>query len=239
LNPIFFISTISVYGESIDVYEKDPLNSNQFESSSGYGQSKWVAENILEQAKELGIPVIIFRCGYIGPHSTRGSSNLTDWVMRFIGGIIQCRMSFPGKEIISFSPVDCVSDIIVEISTQFQNLKHFVYNVVEVNSIKLSISQLNEILMRNEIPMNEIEKSKWFNEISQTIEKSNPMYQILEMFKDGFPNMNEGIYDNSNLRPFLKEIPPIKVENYIYKTIKFMKNEKFIQIKRKRPHEVE
>jgi fatty acid CoA ligase FadD9 len=235
LKPIFFTSTISVYGDSTIVHENDPLNSNQFESSSGYGQSKWVAEKLLEKAKELGIPILIFRCGYIGPHSTTGSSNLNDWVMRFIGGIIQCKITPSDKEIMSFSPVDSVSDLIVEISSKFQNLKYFIFNVVDVDSVKMPVFQLNSILKKMEIPLDEIEKSIWFDEISVSIERSNPLYPILKMFRDGFPSMNEEIYENSNLFPFLKEKTPITPEDYIKNIILFMKNEKFINLKRKRP----
>lgn len=54
--------------------------------AAGYGASKWAGEVLLQQAAERwGLPVRVFRCGMLLPHSTlRGFVNLEDVFSRFL-----------------------------------------------------------------------------------------------------------------------------------------------------------
>ncbi|CAN0078881.1 unnamed protein product [Laminaria digitata] len=50
------------------------------ELSDGYGQSKWVAEQMCMQARSRGLPVSILRPGNMSPSSTTGSWNKSDFI---------------------------------------------------------------------------------------------------------------------------------------------------------------
>lgn len=55
----------------------------------GYAQSKWVAEQLVRLAGGRGVPVSIFRPGYIIGHSETGVTNVDDYLVRLVKGCIQ------------------------------------------------------------------------------------------------------------------------------------------------------
>jgi thioester reductase-like protein len=62
--------------------------------AGGYPQTKWVAEQRLRRAAEVGVvgPVMILRPGLItsvtNDESCRGATNMRDWLTRFVHGAI-------------------------------------------------------------------------------------------------------------------------------------------------------
>lgn len=77
---------------------------------SGYGQTKWVAERIVGQAKhDFGVPVIIIRTGLIGAHSTTGACAKDDLTATFIQGMALTGCRPEGFFKITLTPVDLVS----------------------------------------------------------------------------------------------------------------------------------
>lgn len=48
--------------------------------SDGYGQSKWVAEQMCMQARSRGLPVSILRPGNMSPSATTGVWNSSDFI---------------------------------------------------------------------------------------------------------------------------------------------------------------
>lgn len=49
------------------------------EPEGGYGQSKWVAERLAEEAVAAGVPVAVYRPANIGPHRATGAGNADDY----------------------------------------------------------------------------------------------------------------------------------------------------------------
>jgi L-aminoadipate-semialdehyde dehydrogenase len=81
LIPIHFVSSTSVLDTEhyvnklvlgTSVYESDDLQGSKFGLRSGYGQTKWVAEQLIFQARSRGVPATIIRPGYIVGDSVRG-----------------------------------------------------------------------------------------------------------------------------------------------------------------------
>ena len=78
LIPVHFVSSTSVFdsdhyinnGET-KVTENDTLEGGKG-LTVGYGQSKWVSEKILLEARSRGIPITITRPGYVVGHSRTG-----------------------------------------------------------------------------------------------------------------------------------------------------------------------
>ena len=53
--------------------ESDDLQGSKTNLRSGYGQTKWVAEQLIFRARKRGVPATIIRPGYIvGDSSTGG-----------------------------------------------------------------------------------------------------------------------------------------------------------------------
>ncbi|MEU3504166.1 SDR family oxidoreductase, partial [Streptomyces hundungensis] len=84
----------------------------------GYAQSKWVAEGLVERARERGLPVTIHRPGRISGDTATGACQDRDLLWQLIKGCLQAGM-VPDLESGStdWVPVDHVSKAIVALSS--------------------------------------------------------------------------------------------------------------------------
>lgn len=122
--PIHYISTLS------SAYLKNAAGAlcEDFPSSTyqdifgGYAITKWVSEVLLKQAADRGLPVTIYRSGYIFGDSTAGILSLNDALLMLIKGCIQLGYAPDMNERITLLPVDFVSRAINAIAlTQGQH----------------------------------------------------------------------------------------------------------------------
>jgi amino acid adenylation domain-containing protein/thioester reductase-like protein len=85
----------------------------------GYGQTKWVAEKLVRQAAERGLPVSVYRPGNISGHSISGISNPRD----FLGAVIAESLRIgAAPEVegwrVEMTPVDFVSGAICHLANE-------------------------------------------------------------------------------------------------------------------------
>ena len=87
--------------------------------ADGYGQTKWVAEQLVREAGVRGMPVKILRAGTISGHSTTGAANAWDLLTALIVESIHLGYA-PDVEgwMAEMTPVDWVSKAIVYLSEQ-------------------------------------------------------------------------------------------------------------------------
>ena len=81
-------------------------------------QSKWVAEQLIRQAQERGIPCSIYRPGLITGHSQTGITNTQDLASRLVKGSYQLGLYPDRNREVNIVPVDYVSRAIVYLSQQ-------------------------------------------------------------------------------------------------------------------------
>jgi thioester reductase-like protein len=122
LKPVHFVSTLDVfhspaYATVPSLLENDPLH-HWHGLKNGYAQSKWVAERLVMAAHDRGIPTCIYRIGMITSHSRTGVGKSDDLVGRMIKGFIQMGGAPAIDLALSFTPVDYVSQAIVQLSQQ-------------------------------------------------------------------------------------------------------------------------
>lgn len=84
--------------------------------SSPYCQTKWVAERLALEAAEKGLPVSIYRPGWIAGHTQSGACNPKDLLWNFVKGCLQLGFAPELSFKIDFSPVDIVARAIVQLS---------------------------------------------------------------------------------------------------------------------------
>lgn len=87
----------------------------------GYGQTKWVAEQLAVKAGQRGLPVKIHRCGTISGHSVTGSANAWDLLTALLVESIKIGYA-PDVDgwRAEMTPVDYVSKAIVHLASQTQ-----------------------------------------------------------------------------------------------------------------------
>lgn len=79
--PVHYISTNGIFSPGEGLCEEDMDIDELAEArEDGYGQSKWVAEKLVWQAAERGLPVCVYRPGNISGHSESGASNPRDFL---------------------------------------------------------------------------------------------------------------------------------------------------------------
>jgi L-aminoadipate-semialdehyde dehydrogenase len=124
--PITFISTTAVFETptyylnlsdamlargKLGVPESDPLDGSLEGLTSGYGQSKWVAERILMECGRRGLRTSIVRPSYVLGDSKSAVTNTDDFVWRLVKGCIQLGLVPDIYNTINLSPVDHVAHI--------------------------------------------------------------------------------------------------------------------------------
>ncbi|MDX7990684.1 non-ribosomal peptide synthetase [Xenorhabdus littoralis] len=128
---VHYVSTIAAFGpvgllhSTTCIYENDSLTPYMegLKYDVGYAQSKWVVEQLIWQARKIGIPVSVYRPGFIMGDSVSGVGNLNDFVARLIIGCIAIgacpELPRQWKEFVS---VDYVSSALLAIATDIRNL---------------------------------------------------------------------------------------------------------------------
>ncbi|KAJ1871492.1 large subunit of alpha-aminoadipate reductase [Coemansia sp. RSA 990] len=139
VKPMVFVSSTSALdtdhyvqlGDSLasGVRESDDLEGSRCGLHTGYGQSKWVSEKLLMQARANGFPVTIVRPGYVLGHSQTGVTNSDDFIWRLAKGCIELGQSPIMHNPVNLCPVDYVARIVVEAVSQPRALDHVVYHV--------------------------------------------------------------------------------------------------------------
>ncbi|MFI9005839.1 thioester reductase domain-containing protein [Actinosynnema sp. NPDC053489] len=82
----------------------------------GYFQSKWVAERLVHQAAERGVPVTVHRPGVVLADSATGLGSASDWFMRLTAVSVRAGCSPAYDFPLSVAPADFTSRSIVELS---------------------------------------------------------------------------------------------------------------------------
>ncbi len=116
--PVHYVSTLATANKlnTQGHLAEDYPDANSNLITGGYTTSKWISERLLTQAKNRGLPVSIYRSGYIWGQSDSGVTNMNDALLFLIKGCIQLGFAPDWKEKITILPVDFVSKAIVGIS---------------------------------------------------------------------------------------------------------------------------
>ncbi|WP_405582825.1 amino acid adenylation domain-containing protein [Streptomyces sp. NBC_01190] len=115
-----FVSTTSVYAlggaDRAAIVETTPPGPPEA-LTSGYVQSKWVAEGIAHLARQHGVPVHVHRPGRISGDRTTGACQEHDLLWQFVKGCVQAGAVPEGAaEPTGWVPVDHVSAAIVRLA---------------------------------------------------------------------------------------------------------------------------
>jgi thioester reductase-like protein len=112
-----YVSTTFVFGWAVkSVLNETDLNENMELLDFGYSQSKWVAEQVVIDARSRGLSVRIFRPALVSPSVTGGGNNF-DIAVRLVAFMVNHGIGVDTLNQVSFVPADIVANNIVAIST--------------------------------------------------------------------------------------------------------------------------
>src|SRR5260370_1093055 len=112
-----YVSTTFVFGWAVkSVLHETDLNENMELIDFGYSQSKWVAEQVVVDARSRGLSARIFRPALVSPSVTGGGNNF-DIAVRLVAFMVNHGIGVDTLNQVSFVPADIVANNIVAIST--------------------------------------------------------------------------------------------------------------------------
>ncbi|GAB5360383.1 hypothetical protein AAMO2058_000623000 [Amorphochlora amoebiformis] len=202
LVPVHYVSTTSVFDDpshakQASVIESDPLD-NPNGLSGGYPQSKWMAEKLLmEAAKSCGVPVAIYRPGYVTGDCQLGLWNTDDFQCRLIKGCISLGVhpfmtakDDQGRVLgIDASPVDYVAEAIVHIATSaFPNPSQTMQAYHIVNPNPYPYHDLYSKIEKLGYNLRGMPYSEWRQKLLKAVESGaeNPLAAVVGNFSEGW-----------------------------------------------------
>jgi phthiocerol/phenolphthiocerol synthesis type-I polyketide synthase E len=119
LKLLHFVSTTAVFPASNSgLIGEDAVPGDINTLSTGYAQSKWIAEHLINTARARGIPIAVYRPGAVTGDTRTGICRVDDAVWRLLKSCVQLGSAPITNECISSAPVDYVSRALVAISLQ-------------------------------------------------------------------------------------------------------------------------
>lgn len=178
--PIHYISTLSA-AHKMDKYGNF---SEEFPDGTattlvgGYALSKWVAERLLTEIKNRGLPVAIYRAGYILGQTQTGITNINESLLYLIKGCIQLGFAPNWQDKILFLPVDFVSLAITTILLHRPTQKK-VYHIEHQHGI--TWRDLIEWLNHYGYKIKLCSRDEWIQKLTH-IMPENALYALLPQF---------------------------------------------------------
>ncbi|MFD0364062.1 amino acid adenylation domain-containing protein [Nocardia sp. GCM10030253] len=153
VKPVHFVSTMGVAVSTTpvsDVVEETVRLRAEEISENGYLTSKWVAEELVRQAGERGVPVAIYRPGTISGDTRIGVNSADDsfWNMIRAAAILGIAPDV-GDVTVSLVPVNYVAGALVEISAHLGS--EIVYHLV--NRTPLVVRDIFDALRDHGLPV--------------------------------------------------------------------------------------
>lgn len=220
--PVHFVSTTNAIspakGSGVKIIsENDSINPDEV-METGYAKSKWVAEKLINIARDRGIPACIYRPGRIVWHSETGVGNTSDNTFRMLKGCIQMG-SVPQRDgMVNLIPVDFVSKAIAHLSRQKESLGK-AFHLVNPNPA--SFRDIVNWVRSFGYPLREISDEQWREELRTIAGKSpdNPLFPLVPFWSKP-PEVNTSSpllkFDCKNTLDGLADTnincPPISVE---------------------------
>ncbi len=213
MKPLHFVSSLAIFFTDTyagaEVVQETDTPKYDPHVKSGYIQSKWVADRLVETAQRRGLPASIYRPARVTADSQTGkTSAVKDLLSLFIKSCLHMEQ-YPALDItIPMVPVDYLSRAIVHLSQQEASLgKAFHF----INDDPMPWADLFGIIRGLGYGLEEIDYPTWRRELKQQIEQ-NPDKEFLKLIQALLyaPNnlfFDRPRFDMSNIRAGLAGSP--------------------------------
>jgi amino acid adenylation domain-containing protein/thioester reductase-like protein len=188
LKKIHYISTLSAASNYLDSHNSIiesliPSNIQSPPPFDGYSQTKWVSEQLLNDAALSGVPIKVYRPGWILGHSITGSvSEKKNHLLLLIKGCIQMKFAPDWVMNLNIMPVDIVSKLITKTSLN-DHIKPEVFNIV--NPYAISWIDLVHYLNQRGYSISLIPAKKWKDCFLKKISQDNTLYALYALYING------------------------------------------------------
>lgn len=220
-----YVSTNGVLPPSQDGWPEDTMldvDAVPEKLLDGYGQTKWVAEQLVLEAARRGLPVRILRAGTISGHSTTGAANAWDLLSALIVESIHFGYA-PDVEgwRAEMTPVDFVSKAIIHLSNQ-THAKQVVFHLGDPDPVntRAVFDDLKEL----GYPIQRLGWDEWvalWTEKRGSVKGGDGAFTV-DILRSGMPTVGflRGIVvlNNAATRPFRAVVERPKVDSTLLET---------------------
>ncbi|MFI2213769.1 thioester reductase domain-containing protein [Streptomyces sp. NPDC020141] len=180
--PVHHVSTVGVFEgpvtPGVPLRTTDPTGPAEA-LPSGYLRSKWVAEQVVEAARERGLPVSVYRVDVISGDRDNGACQTRDFVWLGLKGLIQAGLVPSGAGgRFHLLPVDYVSAAILGVSTRPEGAGG-TYHLF--NRSSLSLAECVTELRRLGYRLGEAEPERWREAVRA--DRDNALLPLLHAFE--------------------------------------------------------
>lgn len=237
-----YISTLSAVVENVskgDGISEDFITSNNKMPpihSGGYNQTKWVSECLLFKASKNGIPVKIYRPGWIlGQSKTGIISADNNHLLLLIKGCIQLGYAPEWSVRLNILPVDFVSDLIVRLSVS-KDACGSVFNLS--NQHIITWVDFIGAVKRCGYKITLVSPKVWRSKYLTAVKKENALFSLLPLYMnkelDGVESLDRiSDAENAHTKAFLEKHHlsyPIIDDILLKKYFSFLQGEKFFDL---------
>lgn len=208
--PLHYVSTIATTGPAgllfpvSRFYEDDDLMPHWegMKYTLGYIQSKWVTERLMWHAKARGIPLSVYRPGFMMTDSVTGVGNPEDFMWRMIKGCINTGAYplLPGdrKELI---PVDYASAALMSIASDNSRLGQIYHLIPPSDEHSISLNAFFGLFEQCGYTMVPLPYKQWLQRLYDDPDlDTNPLMPLL-------PMLSEVVYEELTVWEVFRNIP--------------------------------
>ncbi|CDL86069.1 non-ribosomal peptide synthetase [Xenorhabdus cabanillasii] len=216
-----YISTIAVFASD---YPKQPITEDCFPDhpdslSIGYTQSKWVAEQYIQQARTQGVDINVYRIGRISGDSVTGACQEDDFLWRQIKSFIQMGIALcPELLNTDLLPVDFVSQVIVTLSVSDSISGHHNSHLFHPKGTDFTPVYL--ALKYKGYNIKTVSQSVWLEKLEKMVVNGDEVAlgSLIHLFKEQTLNISNNTYNNQITRQMIKncgfDFPDITVRTF-------------------------
>jgi len=235
-----YVSTTFVFGWAVKsvLYETN-FNEDMELLDFGYSQSKWVAEQVVADARSRGLSTRIFRPALVSP-SVAGGGNNFDIAVRLVAFMVNHGIGVDALNQVSFVPADIVANNIVAISmtagtanSTYHIVRDDYANMMDITSLitKLTGRQFEVFSVDDFVP-----------ELIRRCRKEDLLFPLLDFLVGSVENitaMEFKRYDNSAYQAARDAsawgIPDPSLEDTVSGILKFMHRKGIISVAAREP----
>ncbi|HET7480605.1 MAG TPA: amino acid adenylation domain-containing protein [Rubrobacteraceae bacterium] len=205
VKPVHYVSTNGIFPSGRGLCEEDAdLDALAGGREDGYGQSKWVAERLVREAAERGVPVSVYRPGNISGHSASGSSNPRD----LLGAVVVESLRLGAAPEVEgwrmeMTPVDFVAAAILHIASDSEAVDG---NYHLANPDPIHASEFFDRLEELGYPLERLPYPEWLDAVKDVPHRDDDVTG--GVLRGASPEDDEiwdgNIYDDRNTREALR-----------------------------------
>ncbi|MFJ5880644.1 thioester reductase domain-containing protein [Kitasatospora cineracea] len=187
VKPVHFVSTIGVYpgDQGERRWDEERLTETQ-DVVGGYRQSKWVADTLMLQARERGVPTHVYRLGAVAGSQTTGACSTDTFINHLLKGCIQLGAYLDYDLLIDLVPVDYCAAAVARIALGGGHPEP-VLNVPGAGST--SMNDIFQLVVDHGYPLRKLGYQDWYRELVAAVERGeeNELAVYLPLFGEDRP----------------------------------------------------